>query len=1373
LLFSWTLAAALPINNALRLAAGNIDVKRPVIMVMRYPYIDVAVMDGVRDRLLDGDAVVLADHTLATVIWANWRGAKLFGASDVESFLDQPLVLSAVEKRQIQSAGQSAAPRDVHVRLQRGLSSRVLRLRIASVTMPGGEQALAISASVAEKDSSNAIYHDIVAGFGSDTAHLAVVTGDGQIVAVSPGYTEARIADDDIARLASEATNEDDRLVKRRVKTANADMPAAAAWLGGADDAVLVMVIDTGTSRDEPLAAPALAPAEPGDPAMVDSVAAIPDPAVGEVHDHPQAPSPDREDQLYLGTSSRLARGDLERTAAKPSSGNDNLGEPVLTTPVSAATGPGSELDPAVAASDGTLVSDGAEAETPASAALASSFVHDPAAGPVRFVWKTGTAGQFLDLSPDFAKAVGPNSADVVGRSFADVARDYDLDPDGDIMGLLQRRDTWSGRSVLWPVEGTDLRVPIDLAALPVYDRDREFQGFRGFGVARMGDVMRDPDGRGLLIGKQPTAEDAAVAAPEETREPAPADPAVQEDDPFKGEPPALTQTPVQPAGVSRGATVVDITARWRQRGDPALPTGEQGGLSATEADTFRLIGQKLREDTTDPVGDVRADGLADQGNDAITDKTESPESVVDGWGAWDAAERSVDPVEKLNVTPRQDSGEERDTDDVVDANDPALLQASSEAPQLTAQSIGEANDGWDVAPTAVSPDSRAVFNARTLVPDAEPIALEPGRTVIPDAEPVAFQTPALAPVDLMVATAEPVAFTDDLPALDDWGTGTEPLAALDGETALAARSVFADAEPVGFETRTTAPVRPKVADAEPVAFTDDLSELDGYDTETEELAALDGVASVADLAAISAEEGTHSALPDQFDDDLDDDFGSRREKQGIDEDALAQLPLALLVHAGDRLHFANNAFFDLTGHASLDTLVAAGGLDSLFPEGADEASGKMHLRRADGSRVAASAHLQSVLWRGSNALLLSLKPEAGQDARIAAGAPILATKSEGDPAAEDLASLRELHAILDTATDGIVLLDRDGNIRSLNASAEALFGHATGAVKGQPFTNLFAMESHREAQLYLNSLSGSGVPAVMHDGRELIAKEAQGRFVPVFMTIGKLAETSGYCLVLRDITNFKRTEQEMLRARRDAEHASEQKSAFLARVSHEVRTPLNAIVGFSELMLSEVYGPVGNQRYRDYMRDINTSGTHVLQLINDLLDISKIEAGELDLEYEAVALNDLVEECVSIMYPAANRERVIVRASLGSPLPDIVADPRSMRQIILNLLSNAIRFTPAGGQIIVSTMFEPTGDVTMKVRDTGIGMSSAELDQALKPFKQVPAARKHRSDGTGLGLPLTKAMAEANRAEFAIRSKPGEGTVAMITFPPTRVSTE
>jgi PAS domain S-box-containing protein len=371
-------------------------------------------------------------------------------------------------------------------------------------------------------------------------------------------------------------------------------------------------------------------------------------------------------------------------------------------------------------------------------------------------------------------------------------------------------------------------------------------------------------------------------------------------------------------------------------------------------------------------------------------------------------------------------------------------------------------------------------------------------------------------------------------------------------------------------------------------------------------------------------------------------------------------------------------------------------------------------------------------------------------------------------------AEARELRSILDTATDGVIVLERDGRIVSLNRSAEALFGYESSELVGKPFGELFAPESRRAALDYLDGLSLNGVASVLNDGREVIGRVREGGLIPLFMTMGRIAEGTGkFCAVLRDITQWKRAEEDLLNAKREAERASSAKSDFLAKISHEIRTPLNAIIGFSEVMMDERFGPVGNERYRQYLRDIHASGGHLVSLLNDLLDLSKIEAGKLDLTFASVDLTALLQQCVAIMQPQANRERIIIRTSLLPTLPAIVVDERSIRQIVLNLLSNSIKFTGAGGQVIVSTALTDRAEAVLRVRDTGVGMSEKEIETALEPFRQLATSTRWGSGGTGLGLPLTKALVEANRASFTIKSAVNAGTLVEITFPATRVLAE
>ncbi len=381
---------------------------------------------------------------------------------------------------------------------------------------------------------------------------------------------------------------------------------------------------------------------------------------------------------------------------------------------------------------------------------------------------------------------------------------------------------------------------------------------------------------------------------------------------------------------------------------------------------------------------------------------------------------------------------------------------------------------------------------------------------------------------------------------------------------------------------------------------------------------------------------------------------------------------------------------------------------------------------------------------------------------------------SRASDAADAERRLREMIAILDTATDGVVILDNGGIIESVNASAEALFGLEAHEMQGRRLEDLLTPESRELALDYLLGLKDGGVASLLNEGREVAARAGVGA-IPLFMTMGRISSEEGgrFCAVLRDITHWKGIEAELREAKRAAEEASKQKSEFLARVSHEIRTPLNAIIGFAEVMIEERFGPIDHERYREYLRDIRTSGEHVVSLVNDLLDISKIEAGKLDVSFSAVPLNELVRECIGLMQPQANRAHVVLRSGLSREVPAVVADERTMRQIVLNLLSNSVKFTEPGGQVIASTSLSDAGEAIIRVRDTGEGMTEEELTRALEPFRQLSTASIANASGSGLGLPLTKALVEANRASMSIRSKPGEGTVVTVTIPPTRVLSE
>ena len=409
---------------------------------------------------------------------------------------------------------------------------------------------------------------------------------------------------------------------------------------------------------------------------------------------------------------------------------------------------------------------------------------------------------------------------------------------------------------------------------------------------------------------------------------------------------------------------------------------------------------------------------------------------------------------------------------------------------------------------------------------------------------------------------------------------------------------------------------------------------------------------------------------------------------------------------------------------------------------------------------------------------MITKKPAERPTAVVMTAPPEMATPEAPkaaasiEPRSKPSIADEELRAILDVASDGIITLDKDGRILSFSAGAESIFGLNASSVIGTGLAELLTAESRKSLRDYLAALSGPGLAAVFNDGREVTAANHQGGTVPLFLTVGKLQAPSSratFCVVVRDITSFKRTEKELREAKEVAETASRQKSEFLARISHELRTPLNAIMGFSEVMQQERFGALRNEKYKAYANDIHTSGSHLLSLINDLLDLSKVESGKLELDFTAVSLEEAADHAVKLLQQQATASRILVRKSFPSKLPRVVADHRALKQIVINLLSNGIKYTNAGGEVIVSAAFEKNGEVKFRVKDSGIGMTEEQLSEALQPFTRLETPGRERQ-GTGLGLPLTKALVEANRARFAISSTPGKGTLVEIIFPGTRV---
>ena len=253
---------------------------------------------------------------------------------------------------------------------------------------------------------------------------------------------------------------------------------------------------------------------------------------------------------------------------------------------------------------------------------------------------------------------------------------------------------------------------------------------------------------------------------------------------------------------------------------------------------------------------------------------------------------------------------------------------------------------------------------------------------------------------------------------------------------------------------------------------------------------------------------------------------------------------------------------------------------------------------------------------------------------------------------------------------------------------------------------------------------------------------------------------------VYSDITDLKASERKLIQARSQAEMANRSKSDFLANMSHELRTPLNAIIGFSEIISNELFGPIVNEKYLEYIRDIHNSSLHLLSIINDVLDMSKIEAGKLELSKEALNIQSVISDVIRMMHERAQSRGIELITRLLDEEVDVWADERAMKQIFLNLLSNAIKFSKAGGRVYVRVGADQPNLAVVEFEDYGIGMNEEEQERALQPFGQAKPATTRNYGGTGLGLPITKGLVEAHGGKLAIKSRAGSGTIVRVVLP-------
>ncbi len=380
------------------------------------------------------------------------------------------------------------------------------------------------------------------------------------------------------------------------------------------------------------------------------------------------------------------------------------------------------------------------------------------------------------------------------------------------------------------------------------------------------------------------------------------------------------------------------------------------------------------------------------------------------------------------------------------------------------------------------------------------------------------------------------------------------------------------------------------------------------------------------------------------------------------------------------------------------------------------------------------------------------------------------------------------LEATFENMAQGVAIYDRDMRLVAYNRTARDMLTLPESLLRTRP-TNRALREIYGfpESLFHKDTTFGDVIRFLAERGdlgpadddtivrdrverhRRFVAHHVENR-----MADGKIIEVrgkpipAGMVATYTDVTPRRRAENELRLARDAAEAASRAKSDFLANVSHELRTPLNAIIGCSEVMLARLFGPMP-EKYGEYARDIHQSGTWLLTIINDLLDVAKIEAGRLELREAVMDLRDCIEQAMRIVRERADKAGLALRFECRESAARMWADPKAIRQILLNLLSNAIKFTRRGGTIAVA-LETASGRLRLAVRDTGIGIAAEDIAKVLAPFGQVAGPMNRRHQGTGLGLPLVKSLAELHGAQFSITSEFGRGTEVAIAFAPERL---
>ena len=360
----------------------------------------------------------------------------------------------------------------------------------------------------------------------------------------------------------------------------------------------------------------------------------------------------------------------------------------------------------------------------------------------------------------------------------------------------------------------------------------------------------------------------------------------------------------------------------------------------------------------------------------------------------------------------------------------------------------------------------------------------------------------------------------------------------------------------------------------------------------------------------------------------------------------------------------------------------------------------------------------------------------------------------------------------IDNISEAFVIYDKDGFLVTCNQKFLELYGYSEEeACPGIHFRELGQIDIQR-GNVVVADEYGTGDQYL--ERKRIYRETLQGSFI-VHLKDGRWIKTTdrrlsngGFVSVQSDITDIKRNEQQLLEAKENAEFANRAKSEFMANMSHELRTPLNAIIGFSSLLTSEVYGAHTDPRYGEYADDIRQAGEHLLTLINEVLDLAKIETGDIVLDERKVDIWALLQSCKALVGTRANDRKVSIDADMSPQGIILMADPIRLKQIIVNLLSNAVKFSKPDSRVFIGWKIEQ-GESVLTVKDSGVGIEQEFIPHLYTPFQRSRIAQNLQYEGTGLGLTLVKRFADAHGARLSVQSLPDEGTTFKVYFPAAR----